>query len=191
MPFRALRGPTLHQEISLTLHLHLFTGGDSRKRSTIPVQLDVQELVCRISVQHGSLVSQDATSNTTSTTAFDDERRAETRSLSLEDLKDTKPEYLSNIVVNRWKPSEKSDESYELLTMSSTEIDRLGPDPFKGSLGPADIKLSDAMATSAAALSQHMGKYDNSVVGLTRFHTLLGLEMGASMISDSVRRGEI
>lgn len=123
--------------------------------------------------------------------SLDDERRAETRSLSLEDLKDTKPEYLSNIVVNRWKPSEKSDESYELLTMSSTEIDRLGPDPFKGSLGPADIKLSDAMATSAAALSQHMGKYDNSVVGLTRFHTLLGLEMGASMISDSVRRGEI
>lgn len=116
--------------------------------------------------------------------SLDDERRAETRSLSLEDLKDTKPEYLSNIVVNRWKPSEKSDESYELLTMSSTEIDRLGPDPFKGSLGPADIKLSDAMATSAAALSQHMGKYDNSVEGLTRFHTLLGFEMGASMISD-------
>ena len=116
--------------------------------------------------------------------SLDDGRRAETRSLSLEDLKDTKPEYLSNIVVNRWKPSEKSDESYELLTMSSTGIDRLGPDPFKGSLGPADIKLSDAMATSAAALSQHMGKYDNSVEGLTRFHTLLGLEMGATMISD-------
>lgn len=113
---------------------------------------------------------------------------AETRSLSLADLRDTKPEYLSNMVVNRWKLSEKSEESYELLTMSSTGIVRLdrtrGPDPFQGKLGPADIKLSDAMATSAAALSQHMGKYDNSVEGLTRFHTLLGLEMGATMISD-------
>ena len=116
------------------------------------------------------------------------ERRAETRSLSLADLKDTKPEYLSNIVVNRWKLREESEESYELLTMSSTGIERLdqGPDQFQGSLGPADIKLSDAMATSAAALSQHMGKYDNSVKGLTRFHTLLGLEMGATMTSDYI-----
>lgn len=116
------------------------------------------------------------------------ERRAETRSLSLADLEDTKPEYLSNIVVNRWRLSEESEESYGLLTMSPTGIERLdhtqGPDPFEGSLGSADIKLSDAMATSAAALSQHMGKYDNSVEGLIRFHTLLGLEMGATMISD-------
>lgn len=134
------------------------------------------------------------------------ESRSETRSLSLADLKDTKPEYLSNIVVNRWKLSEKSEENYELLTMSSSGIERLdrtprpktqGPDPrpkqFEGRLEPADIKLSDAMATSAAALSEHMGKYDNSVEGLTRFHTLLGLEMGATMISDyrSVRNDSI
>ena len=118
----------------------------------------------------------------------DSGRRAGTRSLSLADLRDTKPEYLSNMVVNRWKLSEESEEGYELLTMSSTGIVRLdrtrGPDPFRGKLGPADIKLSDAMATSAAALSHHMGKYGNSVEGLTRFHTLLGLEMGATMISD-------
>lgn len=134
------------------------------------------------------------------------ESRSETRSLSLADLKDTKPEYLSNIVVNRWKLSEKSEENYELLTMSSSGIERLdrtprpktqGPDPrpkqFEGRLEPADIKLSDTMATSAAALSEHMGKYDNSVEGLTRFHTLLGLEMGATMISDyrSVRNDSI
>ena len=120
--------------------------------------------------------------------SFHGGRRAGTRSLSLADLRDTKPEYLSNMVVNRWKLSEESEEGYELLTMSSTGIVRLdrtrGPDPFRGKLGPADIKLSDAMATSAAALSHHMGKYDNSVEGLTRFHTLLGLEMGATLISD-------
>jgi len=73
--------------------------------------------------------------------------------------------------------------------MSPTGIERLdrkahGKDPFEGKLVPQDIKLSDAMATSAAALSTHMGKYDNSVEGLTRLHTILGLEMGATMISD-------
>ena len=112
----------------------------------------------------------------------------ETRSLSLAGLKDTKPEYVSNIVVNRWRLSDESEESYGLLTMSSTGIDRLDrtqePDPFMGRLGPADIKLSEAMATSGAALSQHMGKYDNTVEGVIRFYTLLGLEMGATMISD-------
>ncbi|XP_078369689.1 uncharacterized protein LOC144653542 [Oculina patagonica] len=127
----------------------------------------------------------------------DHDHGEETRSLSLADLKGIKPEYISNIVVNRWKLSEESDEKYELLTMSSAGIERLGYNPpkqqsegnppkhqFSGKLEAADIKLSDAMATSAAALSNHMGKYDKSVEGLTRFHTLLGLEMGATMISD-------
>ena len=105
-----------------------------------------------------------------------------------------KPEYLANIVVNRWKKSEASQNSYELLTMSPTEIERIDRDPnkeqFKGRLEPEDLKLSDVMATSAAALSTHMGKYDNTVKGLTRLYTILGLEMGATMISDvkSVRR---
>ena len=108
-----------------------------------------------------------------------------------------KPEYISNIVVNRWQRNEKSDENYELLTMSPTVIERLDRETedlqFQGKLEPKDIKLSDAMATSAAALSTHMGKYDNSVQGLTRLHTLLGLEMGATMISDiqSVKKENI
>lgn len=72
--------------------------------------------------------------------------------------------------------------------MSPTTIERLvekpGQNPFEGKLEPKDIKLSDAMATSAAALSAHMGKFDNSVQGLTRLHTLLGFEMGANMITD-------
>ncbi|KAJ7356209.1 hypothetical protein OS493_025960 [Desmophyllum pertusum] len=73
-----------------------------------------------------------------------------------------------------------------LLTMSPKRIERLDgtiEKPFSGELEPSDIMLSDAMATSAAALSQHMGKYE-SVGGLSRFHTLLGLEMGTTKISD-------
>ena len=108
-----------------------------------------------------------------------------TQRLTLSDLS-VKPEYLSNIVVNRWKESDKCEENYGLLTMSPKIIERLDSTnmkPFSGELEPSDIKLSDAMATSAAALSQHMGKYE-SVGGLSRFHTLLGLEMGTTKISD-------
>ena len=84
--------------------------------------------------------------------------------------------------------SDDSDENYEILTMSPSVIERLDRKPqeeqFAGKLGPEDVKLSAAMATSAAAISTHMGKYDHSIQGLTRLHTLLGLEMGATMISD-------
>jgi len=116
-------------------------------------------------------------------------RLQETKSLTLDDLKKTKPEYISNIVVNRWKENKESVDNYELLTISPTVIERLDrtipqEEQFEGKLEPKDVKLSDAMATSAAAISSHMGKYDTSVQGLTRFHTLLGLEMGARMISD-------
>ena len=112
------------------------------------------------------------------------------RPLTLADLEGMKPEYLANIVVNGWKKSEASQNSFELLTMSPKKIERIDRDPdlekeqFKGRLEPEDLKLSDVMATSAAALSTHMGKYDNTIKGLTRLHTILGLEMGATMISD-------
>lgn len=118
----------------------------------------------------------------------------EARALTLADLEGMKPEYLANIVVNRWKKTESSQNSYELLTMSPTGIERMDRDPnkeqLKGRLEAEDVKLSDAMATSAAALSAHMGKYDQTFEGLTRLHTILGLEMGATMISDvkSVKR---
>ena len=84
--------------------------------------------------------------------------------------------------------NDDSDENYEILTMSPSVIERLDRRPqeeqFEKKLEPEDVKLSAAMATSAAAISTHMGKYDRSLQGLTRFHTLLGLEMGATMISD-------
>ena len=102
-----------------------------------------------------------------------------------------KPEYISNIVVNRWKNNEKDKTNYTLLTMSPSGIQRFddyGKGQFKGKLEPEDIMLSEAMAISAAALSKHMGKYEESIEGLTRLHTILGLEMGSTKISDSRHR---
>ena len=123
--------------------------------------------------------------DTEDTTDGESERKK--KPLNLKDLEGMKPEYLSNIVVNRWMRDDSSD-NYEILTMSPSVIERLdrrSKEPqFEGKLKPEDVKLSNAMATSAAAISSHMGKYDTSIQGLTRLHTLLGLEMGAAMISD-------
>ena len=102
-----------------------------------------------------------------------------------------KPEYISNIVVNRWKNNEKDTTNYTLLTMSPSGIQRFDQcekGQFKGKLEPEDIMLSEAMAISAAALSKHMGKYEESIEGLTRLHTIFGLEMGSTKISDSRHR---
>ena len=114
---------------------------------------------------------------------------ANERSLNLADLRDLKPEYISNMTIHSWKEEEDSDSDDDLLTMSPTTIERLDrdpstvdqspDDPFKDKLRPQDIELSDAMATSAAAIS----RYDNNFEVL-RLSTILGLEMGATVISN-------
>ena len=114
---------------------------------------------------------------------------ANERSLNLADLRDVEPEYISNMTIHSWKEEEDSDSDDDLLTMSPTTIERLDrdpstvdqspDDPFKDKLRPQDIELSDAMATSAAAIS----RYDNNFEVL-RLSTILGLEMGATVISN-------
>ena len=96
--------------------------------------------------------------------------------------------------MNRWKNNKKDKTNYTLLTMSPTGIERFdqhGKRPFDDKLEPADIMLSEAMATSAAVLSSHMGKYEESIEGFTRLHTILGLDMGAMMISDDGYRKKV
>ena len=55
---------------------------------------------------------------------------------------------------------------------------------FSGKMEPKDIKLSQAMAISAAAVSTHMGAYEQKGENYTHILTILGLEMGASMVGD-------
>ena len=124
---------------------------------------------------------------------------ANERSLNLADLGNLDPEYISNMTIHSWKKKGDSDSDDDLLTMSPTTIERLDrdpttierldrdpstvdqspDDPFKHKLSPRDIELSDAMATSAAAIS----RYDNNFEVL-RLSTILGLEMGATVISN-------
>lgn len=114
----------------------------------------------------------------------------ESRPLSLRDLEGIKPQYLSNIVVNEWSlDKSEDDKKYELLIMSPTEIERLdrpeGQEQFQNKLDPADVDLSAAMATSAAAVARNMGSYDQSVEGFKQLQIVLGLGLGASMVSDN------
>lgn len=111
-------------------------------------------------------------------------RPVEKRALNLGDLRGMEPEYISNVTVHDWKKNENSDRDSAPLTMSPTKIERLDCDPssfeqFKGKLEPRDVELSDAMATSAAAISG----YDSSLK-MIRLHTILGFEMGITMISN-------
>ena len=109
--------------------------------------------------------------------------------LSLRDLEGIKPQYLSNIVVNEWLLDKSENEAkYELLIMSPTGIERLDrredQEQFENKLDPGDVDLSAAMATSAAAVARNMGAYDKSMQSLKHLQTVLGLGLGATMVSD-------
>ena len=109
--------------------------------------------------------------------------------LSLGHLEGIKPQYISNVVVNEWRLMKADVEpKYELLTLSPSEIERLDrhgqEDQFEHRLSPQDVDLSAAMATSAAAVAQHMGSYEKSAESFKQLQTVLGLNMGASMVSD-------
>ena len=109
--------------------------------------------------------------------------------LSLCNLEEVKPQYLSNTVMNEWCVSDSDTElNYELLIMSPTEIERLdrrlGQEQFENKLDSREIPLSAAMTTSAAAIAPHMGAYEKSAERFKQLQIVLGLGMGASMVSD-------
>ena len=115
--------------------------------------------------------------------------------LTLADLAGMKPEYICNTVVNSWQRN-PGDDPYELFTISPVRIERLDCDPGMDeldSLSPRDIRLSEAMATSAAVVSRHMGAYEGQMEAVQDLQNVLGIAMGAEVLSDprSVERDSI
>jgi hypothetical protein len=55
---------------------------------------------------------------------------------------------------------------------------------FGNKLKPSDIKLSSAMAMSAAAVSPYLGKNEESERQLTHILTVCGIEMAANIVYD-------
>lgn len=56
-----------------------------------------------------------------------------------------------------------------------------------GKIQPRDLKLSDVMATSAAALALYMGVYDVRAETVRNLQMVLGVHFGKSLISDPSR----
>ena len=79
--------------------------------------------------------------------------------LTLDDLDDITPTHIGCVTINRWRRTPSPREAhYDFLTMSPHVIKRLDRAPvdeeFHGKLMPMDVYLSDAAATSAAAVDQ-------------------------------------
>ena len=53
---------------------------------------------------------------------------------------------------------------------------------FADRLKPEDIKLSSAMAMSAAAVSPHLGKHKDAERRYTHFFTVFGIEMATKIV---------
>lgn len=109
--------------------------------------------------------------------------------LTLDDLDDVTPTYIGCVTVNRWRRTPSPREAhYEVLTMSPHGIERLDRAPedeeFHGKLTPMDVYLSDAAATSAAALDPDGGRMVNDEAHIRDLKAMLGLSLGASIVAD-------
>ena len=72
--------------------------------------------------------------------------------------------------------------------MSPQGIQRLDRPPeereFDGKLMPVDVYLSDAMATSAAAVDHNMGKLQQNDASFRDLKVMLGVAMGTTVVAD-------
>ncbi|XP_028408585.1 uncharacterized protein LOC114531134 [Dendronephthya gigantea] len=134
------------------------------------------------------------------------------RAVTLGDLEGIKPEYLSNMVINGWRRKydkrycllTMSSKGISVIdqqpqfSQSQTSVTNQPPqclrdlekfrenclnsENFKGKLKPRHVKLSSAMAMSAAAVSPSLGKHEEAEHRFTHILTLLGMEMAAHLI---------
>jgi len=117
-----------------------------------------------------------------------DGRNPEKDILTLEDLQNIKPSYVCNVMVNNWTYAGCTDprKAYTILTISPHLIERIDDDRRndfgESSIGPADIRLSDAMATSGAVIAYSMGDYHNKAAFSAQM--MFGVSMGSTLVSD-------
>ena len=111
------------------------------------------------------------------------------QALTLDDLHDLTPSYIGCITSNQWRRTPSPREAhYELLTMSPRDITRLDrpqdEQELRGKLTPMDMYLSEVTATSASAINYHMGSMQGDEAAFKDLKVLLGLSVGASIVSD-------
>ena len=109
--------------------------------------------------------------------------------LTLDDLKDVSPIFISNITVNDWQISSDAKSSHQLISFSSKGVELIGNDWEKPSglsecFKPKHMRLSAAMAISGAAVSYDMGRRESRLNMVLDLLNLLGIGMGDEMVSD-------
>ena len=109
--------------------------------------------------------------------------------LTLDDLKEVSPIFISNITVNDWQISSDAKSSYQLISFSSKGVELIGNDWEKPSnlsecFKPKHMRLSAAMAISGAAVSYDMGRRESGLNMVLDLLNLLGIGMGDEMVSD-------
>ncbi|XP_015747360.1 PREDICTED: uncharacterized protein LOC107327124 [Acropora digitifera] len=109
--------------------------------------------------------------------------------LTLDDLKDVSPIFISSITVNDWQSSSDAKSSHQLISFSSKGVELIGSDWEKPSklsecFKPKHMRLSAAMAISGAAVSYDMGRRESRLNMVLDLLNLLGIGMGDEMVSD-------
>ena len=109
--------------------------------------------------------------------------------LTLDDLNEVSPIFISNITVNDWQISSDAKSSHQLISFSSKGVELIGNDWEKPSklsecFKPKHMRLSAAMAISGAAVSYDMGRRESGLNMVLDLLNLLGIGMGDEMISD-------
>jgi len=116
-------------------------------------------------------------------------RVGDTDELTLDDLKEISPIFISNITVNDWQISCDAKSSHQLISFSSQGVKLIGSEWEKAAklsecFTPEYMRLSAAMAISGAAVSYGMGIYETSLDMVLDLLNLLGIGMGDEMVSD-------
>ena len=111
------------------------------------------------------------------------------QALTLDDVDDLSPIYIACTTVNGWRrTSSPGEPHYEVLTMSPHGIERLDrcsdEQELHGKLLAEDVYLSDAAATSNAAVSYDMGVQQCDEAPSRDLKVMLGLSAGAYIVAD-------
>ena len=109
--------------------------------------------------------------------------------LTLDDLDEMIPVYIGCVTSNQWRrTTSPREQDSEILTMSPHNIERLDrpkrEEELHGKLTSMDIYLSDATATSAAAINHQMGTMQGDDGPFKDLKVMLGLSSGTSIVSD-------
>ena len=115
-------------------------------------------------------------------------------------------EYIAGVVANQWRidRQDPKEDDFKMISLSSKRVHVVQPrwqTEFRNAarqktktaeikLDPSQIKLRDAMAMSAAAVSLKAGKYTRAFQGIEGLQTLCGLSLGKSVPNERLLKND-